>query len=659
MAQAAKKRRQVLMHSLADSSHVSERGLARIIQKLHTSNLSDLGAPISLAQVRRDLAATSGESFNSLQTTVMLRQLDGSTVPLKVCSPQRVLQHFVQEAPVIKELVRRKLEQHGANIWRLLVYHDEVTPGNVLRPDNKRKICVLYMSFAEFELLLRDELMWFPVAVARHDTISNTKGGLSGVLLCMFQSFFADMHAGIYLACLRVVLQFRFSNMIADEDALRAAWSVKGASGIRPCMLCKNVVMRDRQADDPYLIDIAEHDPLKFDLMTDADWYLVADHLMQQRAVLNKGAFDMLEKTVGLNCNLDGLLFDPEMRQIVTPLSSTYDSMHSYFNHGAASNETHAFLETAQRECGLTYKMIRDFIDQSKWRCPKHLQVNPSKVFSETRGRASKETMKGMASELLSVLPLLKQLAATVLTQDSIAKERTSFLALCECVDIMQDIKKLQDPPEHLINKLGLAQQQHLQLHKLAYGTMHARPKNHYCMHLPAQIRRDRILLDVFTHERKNKNAKRIATLCPVSDKFEQAVLQRLLQEQLGALRNDERMFENRLIGTQLSCPEVAEACNVPECKMAERAWCDGYHVSVGDVFLTMCEGAEVAMQVHACVELPGKHIRFLTQQYKFHQHWGHAKQWSKDRATLLKMCSNTRFTSYWTEDEGLLITLA
>ena len=49
-------------------------------------------------------------------------------------------------------------------------------------------------------------------------------------------------------------LRARFHACIADEAALKASWSVKGASGTRPCILCRNIVSRtDLSPSEPYL----------------------------------------------------------------------------------------------------------------------------------------------------------------------------------------------------------------------------------------------------------------------------------------------------------------------------------------------------------------------------------------------------------------------
>ena len=68
---------------------------------------------------------------------------------------------------------------------------DELTPGNALRPDNKRKTMAVYVSFAELgpSLLCRSEF-WMTVAVARTSMIRQVEGGWSRMLRDLVRSAF-------------------------------------------------------------------------------------------------------------------------------------------------------------------------------------------------------------------------------------------------------------------------------------------------------------------------------------------------------------------------------------------------------------------------------------------------------------------------------------
>ena len=52
--------------------------------------------------------------------------------------------------------------------WTLVLSHDEVTPGALLRPDNKRIFSAFYFSFLEIgSTALRYDRCWLPIGVRR------------------------------------------------------------------------------------------------------------------------------------------------------------------------------------------------------------------------------------------------------------------------------------------------------------------------------------------------------------------------------------------------------------------------------------------------------------------------------------------------------------
>ena len=61
--------------------------------------------------------------------------------------------------------------------WNLILYSDEVTPGNQLAIKNDRKIQVVYYSFLEFGHRLGDENFWLTVCAKRSSKVEEMSGG--------------------------------------------------------------------------------------------------------------------------------------------------------------------------------------------------------------------------------------------------------------------------------------------------------------------------------------------------------------------------------------------------------------------------------------------------------------------------------------------------
>ena len=64
---------------------------------------------------------------------------------------------------------------------RLLIYNDEVQPGNQLRHDATRKVQIIYWAIKPGPGLGIDQL-WFTLGIARSNIVSQIKGGTSAYI---------------------------------------------------------------------------------------------------------------------------------------------------------------------------------------------------------------------------------------------------------------------------------------------------------------------------------------------------------------------------------------------------------------------------------------------------------------------------------------------
>ena len=231
-----------------------------------------------------------------------------------IIKPAKMMQLFVQYNEYYRNVVTQAGSQKPSNPmnpWRLIVYNDEVTAGNVMKSDNKRKATAFYFSFHEYGLSLRSEDAWLCNAVIPYDKVKLVQGGLSCVLKHFLKEMFegADsLSNGVQLEAEVPLMVFaKLSNLLADEAALKASFATKGASGLRPCLLCKNVVMKGelRLHDTTgYLVSIDVRCLSLCDKASDADIWTCADMLARSP----KGELEKLEKATGLHHYETGLL---------------------------------------------------------------------------------------------------------------------------------------------------------------------------------------------------------------------------------------------------------------------------------------------------------------------------------------------------------------
>ena len=249
----------------------------------------------------------------------------------------------------------------------MIMYWDELVPGNVIKPDNLRKCAAFYYSFKEFGNALRTEAAWFPLAILRHSVIQTIVGGISTVWREILRHLFC---ARTSLISVGVVLRLetprlmrcKLSNILADEAARKGVWGVKGASGMKPCICCKNIVMKSAGfRADGYLHEIdAEHK--YFDSATNEDVWSIVDHLEGQFALLTKDACSLLQTAIGFTLLPTGVLADRSLRDHVLPITmNTFDSMRCLYSHGIASTELHMFLTAARSKTGLTFEQLHSY----------------------------------------------------------------------------------------------------------------------------------------------------------------------------------------------------------------------------------------------------------------------------------------------------------
>ncbi len=272
----AKRRR---LANLVGLKNVTSEALAAITRTVHAQGSEEFSTwqinhfiKTEFAKVRFDIDLPIGEADPFTWT---------------VCRADLLVQYFAAEASPFRSVMDRAIRKAGGEPLRGILYLDEVTPGNVLRPDNQRKFWAVYLGFAECaaQHLCREEF-WLPLAMLRTTIAGKVLGGMSYCIKALLRSLLFEpcKLAGVGMSVVLespVLLRAALSNVLADEAALKAVWCSKGASGLRPCMLCRNVTSlnSDLLAGQTYLVDVSCSDSSQFALCTDEDVWGAFDRL--------------------------------------------------------------------------------------------------------------------------------------------------------------------------------------------------------------------------------------------------------------------------------------------------------------------------------------------------------------------------------------------
>ena len=664
------------LHELKNAG-TSDKALCKLLHQLAGQpDLLHTLADTSLAQIDHMLRSGIQELWSKAALELRLPQVKKekqlADFVWHLQSPGMLLQEVCKSCTPWSDAVKQACEKHGCCL-SIILYCDEITPGNPLRPDNKRKLTAFYFSFREFNQALRNELAWLPVAILRHDKISKVPGGLSEVAKQLVWTFLKDSPnflngVTLQLGAEKVKVTAKITNVIGDESALKSFWSSKGAAGMRPCMMCKNIIAKGskvlRHLDTPYWIDISQSDHARFDVASDEDIFAAVDTLRDLQVSSRKGAFKEAQKAFGFSYSSSGILCDTALRTHLLPASTnTFDSMRCYFSQGIAALELHLFLQACRKKLKLRFSDVHSIVSAG-WQHPKCVgsKVNVAEVFSDSREEASEkaESFKGMASEVLAVLPFVRHVAELIATGDNMVKELASLRGMHQLVDKIQQIKKSYPVSEVLCLELDQLQSAHMKLFRQAYTNKHFKPKHHLSRHIPQQVRRDKMLLDTFVHERKHRLAKSISKDVVGSESFEKAVLSRMILQQIKDLKTFSSFLPIQLLGKIHTLPSaLANSLFAATCvTCAPTLECYGVKVWIGDLVMIEADMAKIV----GCLLIDGSAAMLLDMLTLTGSH-GYAKVWKSSkilRYVLIQSLSRLQLVPNWNLDQnGNIITLA
>ena len=128
---------------------------------------------------------------------------------------------------------------------RILIYVDEVNPGNPLHPDPLRKLQAIYWAICEWpQWLLQRKDAWPCFGVLRSCVCDDLPGGLSQLMKLVLRTFFASTGHNFQRGCVvqhgsgQHLFTATFAGFMTDEAALKEVFDIKGQAGKFPCFTC-------------------------------------------------------------------------------------------------------------------------------------------------------------------------------------------------------------------------------------------------------------------------------------------------------------------------------------------------------------------------------------------------------------------------------------
>ena len=277
---------------------------------------------------------------------------------------------------------------------------------------------------------------------------------------------------------------------------------------------------------DEYVVGIDCRQYEKLDYHTNESFYAMVDRLSGERERrVTKTQFKLLEKTLGLNYQPDGLLWDTRLRTVLRPVDNCIrDWMHTTVSGGIAGTEMRLVIATLVGR-GVTLTSLVEYA--SCFHLPRVMGRIEQSWFTERR--LSGDNLRSFASEQLCMIPILHRFLRDIVEPMGImVDDIRCFAHLATIVDLLS-LGPVGAMPH--VAELRQAILNHHELYATLYPAEAIKPKWHHLLHIPENMSTVGRLLSCFVTERKHRITKKAALY--VFRHFEATVLKDLINKQV------------------------------------------------------------------------------------------------------------------------------
>ena len=498
-------------------------------------------------KLRRTLQNASvqhGSSVTAYGTVIQKVDLGIPGVePWEYCNPIAYLRYISTLNNAFGEVMKSCIVAGQA--LTMLLYLDELCPGNPFRPEKGRKVQGIYWCIKEWpDWILTRTAMWPVFGVIRSATIDKMPGGISAFYAKILEICFLDgdrtMSDAIQLICndKAFTATFKYGGLLADEDCLKKVHDYKGAQGLKPCMACGNLMRVSNLALVPAggkHLSVATLDGIVFN--TNEVIWAMADDL--KATADRRLPYKAKEKARGLKFNPCGLLMNIALRQIHRPIDHYLrDWMHIMVSAGTANAQTHALAKAMKKE-RLPTSLIQTY--SLEYKLPaKYGKVSPEWTAA---ARFDGKDFSSFASPMLTLVPIIGAFLVDYVRPRGIMGDHIEcWLLLVDILGLLScggsRAVQYMDVLEDLIHR-------HHELYVALYPQT-VKPKWHHMLHLAQQYRSMEKIISCFVTERKHRSLKRAALY--VFRHLEHTSLADLLTQQCEQIIDGHSLFQREFL---------------------------------------------------------------------------------------------------------------
>ena len=621
----------------------------------------------------RDAVCFEMTPYGPIHQEVSVQLTDNTFKQIEFQDPAAMLYKVCSTSMSFSLMLLRALDKHPNSQdqpWSLILYTDEVSPGNQMLQLNARKTWAFYWSILEFgPSVLSDEESWFEILLYRTTQTKCIKGGMSALFATVIKAFFNDSKhnmqtSGIYVQLCngpRIRLFIKLRYMVADEAALHYSWGCKGSSGLKPCLKCDNV-FNSKYATGPNSRNIIDSDHSNWavtDKCLDTSKFVrssketildIVDHLAAAKGTMSNGQFNAKATNLGWNYIPNGVLMDPICRPLVDPVEQTaFDHQHVFMVSGIFSIHLGFFMEFVTK-LKITHAVFYKYCDAWNW--PARMTATGVGAFCPERAKSSMRAgvFKSTASEARSITPVLGHYVNKTLMNSkdpTTRRHASSFMLLVEVVELLECVDRAPEAREQFRTSVVA----YLKSFASVYGEENMVEKHHMALHVAEQI--DRFGLGCYVLERKHKNIKKYSNeVVNTNSGWDRSVMREVTARHLAVMSHEQSVHYNvepclqnpgkcaKLLHAKLAAvfghDAIINTSSTVRINEFERC-------SKGDVVLMLTEHGLLACHVKANISV---HIDKLTNIYSLVHVWQLLEQhdrystWNTvDNAILCSSC--------------------
>ena len=426
---------------------------------------------------------------------------------LDICNPFALLYYLATLSTAFGAMMYECVEAAAGLPLRLVVYADEMCPGNPYRPEKSRTLQCVYWAFADWPgHVLSRTFAWPCLCLIRSSVIEKIPGGMSYICRLLLRIFYPiddgnSFTRGVMLHVRDVafVVCAVFAGFLCDLKGHKENTEWKGYNGNVCCLSCANVDKRVRGVHGNIVgLDCADRD--RFMTRSNESVYEDVDELLRLKPLTEPAPFGKIETKFGFNCVPNGLLLDRSIRTLFKPVEHTLrDWMHIMCSDGVANSGVGEILN-AIAAFGYTLAMVRLFMSQC------HLPSKYGKTHEDwlRQSRLHTHSLTSFAGTMLTLVPILYLFFLEFLGDNDDVKD------LFECAKVLHLLCGIlstgpDEPMKHRTTLISLISRLHTLFVSLGF---HLKPKLHHMHHIIDHMDWLGKLLACFVTERKHRDVK-------------------------------------------------------------------------------------------------------------------------------------------------------